>query len=542
MSVQVPMLDAPGAKSSKAAAPVEETLGRGFDVKSFVENFEVLAEEKDGLDRLRSLVRALAVEGRLTRPKGESVAAGGEGWHRLALGDIGQWGSGGTPLRTNTAYYGGDICWLKIGDLTDADVWGAEESITHLGLANSSAKLVPSGAVLVAMYGSIGKLGLVRKECATNQAIAHCVPDAAVVTAQYLMLLLRHHREAFIFQGKGAAQQNISQTVLKAFQVALPPLPEQKRIVAKVDELMRLLDDLEGKQVKKRETQVWLRTAALDALTSAETPEEFEAAWRRVTDNFEVLFERAESIPELRSALVDTAIRGVLTQREPVDGDAHPLVAEMGRKVGYASEVEEPPFRLPSTWEWSRLGALSRDVRYGYTASARHERAGVRLLRITDIQNDRVNWETVPGCEIDALKLASFALGDGDLVIARTGGTIGKTYLVQGLTVRAVFASYLIRVAPIAPMSPAYLKVFTGSGLYWKQLYAGSAGTGQPNVNATTLRTLAVPVPPPAEQRRIVAKVEHLMKLCDDLEAKLHRAETTAAKLAEAVVAEMVRA
>lgn len=162
-----------------------------------------------------------------------------QGWEWLPLGKIGRWGSGGTPKRGNKAYFGGDIPWVKIGDLNDGVVTTTEESITDLGLANSSAKLIPPNVVLIAMYGaSIGKMGMTGVECTTNQAIASCDTFKDLVDPWFLFWTLRKLRKQFIGDGKGGGQDNISQTVLKKTHIAVPPKPEQLRIVNRLNDLL----------------------------------------------------------------------------------------------------------------------------------------------------------------------------------------------------------------------------------------------------------------------------------------------------------------
>jgi len=200
-------------------------------------------------------------------------------------------------------------------------------------------------------------------------------------------------------------------------------------------------------------------------------------------------------------------------------------------------KAEEMPFVLPAGWVWCRLGGIAKQIHYGYTASADHSLQDFRFLRITDIQDNSVLWDTVPGCEITPEDAQKYLLADGDILIARTGGTIGKTYLVDGISVRAVFASYLIRVIPADEISPEYLKLFLESPQYWGQLRAESKGTGQPNVNATSLGNLLVPLPPLAEQERIVERVEALFALCDGLAAELSGAEAVRARWVAAVLA-----
>ena len=162
-----------------------------------------------------------------------------DGWELVQLGSLGTWGSGGTPKRTNEQYYAtAGIPWLVIGDLNDRVVVKSANFITEQGLKDSSAKLLPIGTLLVAMYGSIGKLGITGIQCATNQAIAFCRPNGAIVGLRYLYHALFNAKLKLLAQGQGGAQQNISQSVLKAFQVPLAPLPEQTRIANQLDTLL----------------------------------------------------------------------------------------------------------------------------------------------------------------------------------------------------------------------------------------------------------------------------------------------------------------
>jgi type I restriction enzyme, S subunit len=167
-------------------------------------------------------------------------------WQVKKLGDIAKWGSGGTPTSTNAAYYGGNIPWLIIGDLNDSYITSSGKSITELGLKNSSAKIVKPDSVLVAMYGSIGKLGINKIHVATNQAIAFTDQLNDKINNKYLFHFLYHNRSKLHSLGKGGTQKNISQTVLKQVLIPFPPLSEQLSIVSKIEEL---LSDLEnGKQ------------------------------------------------------------------------------------------------------------------------------------------------------------------------------------------------------------------------------------------------------------------------------------------------------
>ena len=164
------------------------------------------------------------------------------GWVETTLDTVADWGSGGTPKAGTASYYGGPIPWAIIGDLTDGIVRKTAGTITELGLRNSSAKVIDTDVVLIAMYGSIGKLGLPVIPMATNQAIAFARPRSGVLMRGYLFYYLMHARHRLAAAGKGATQQNISQTILKAWRVQLAPFGEQQRIVAAIEEQFSRLD------------------------------------------------------------------------------------------------------------------------------------------------------------------------------------------------------------------------------------------------------------------------------------------------------------
>lgn len=157
------------------------------------------------------------------------------GWSRRKLSEIAALSSGGTPARSRPEHFGPGHLWVKIGDLTEAKVDTAAESITNSGLANSSAELLPSGTVLLAMYGaSIGRTGILTVEASTNQAICAMQPDLHYVTADFLLVALQARKKTFVAAGYGGAQPNISQRFLKDFEVLLPPLEQQETILDRV--------------------------------------------------------------------------------------------------------------------------------------------------------------------------------------------------------------------------------------------------------------------------------------------------------------------
>ena len=166
------------------------------------------------------------------------------GWMWVRLGSCGSWGSGATPSRTNTEYYGGTIPWLKTGDLNDGIIKEIPEHITDLALEKTSVRLNPPGSVLMAMYGAtIGKLGILGISATTNQACCACIPYTGIYN-KYLFYFLLASRKSFIKMGEGGAQPNISKEKIVNFIIPLPPLAEQKRIVARLEELLPLCEKM----------------------------------------------------------------------------------------------------------------------------------------------------------------------------------------------------------------------------------------------------------------------------------------------------------
>ncbi len=268
-------------------------------------------------------------------------------------------------------------------------------------------------------------------------------------------------------------------------------------------------------------------------------------------EKFDQLADAPNAVPKMRELILQLAVQGKLVPQDPNDEPAANLIsqiAEEKRRLVAAKIIREKdeatpitedelPFEAPFGWEWARLSSITRRIHYGYTASAKADLNDVRLLRITDIQNNFVDWPSVPGCEIAQEDVAQYQLERGDILVARTGGTVGKTYLVHDVPVVAVFASYLIRIQGGSSLFDRYLKLFLESPTYWVQLEEGARGAAQPNVNGQTLGRMVVSVPPLAEQRRIVAKVDELMALCDRLEAQQQEQETRHAALARASLA-----
>lgn len=234
---------------------------------------------------------------------------------------------------------------------------------------------------------------------------------------------------------------------------------------------------------------------------------------------------------KLRQKILDLAIRGKLVPQDPNDEPASVLLeriraekerlikeGKIKRSKKTAEDETEAPFEIPDSWEWTTIGEIALSILYGVSESAK-ESGSYKLLRITDIQNNKVNWETVPFTNYDKDKVQPYLLQDGDILFARTGATVGKSYLVEGLLQPSIYASYLIRVQTSSVILPSYIKLFFESGYYWEQISLSSVGIGQPNVNGTTLSALSIPIPPYQEQQRISNEINRWFTLIDELES-----------------------
>ena len=565
----------------------------------FAEQFHIVAGAPNGIQKLREMIAQLAVKGKLIpqNPKDEPASVLlkriraekeklikegkikkakpllpidpdevpdelAESWAYDRLGNCSTViTKGATPTTYGFQFQSEGIRFVKVENIKGGKILHStfENFISEEAHEFQSRSQLKAGDILFSIAGTIGETCVVKERdlpANINQALAIISGTSACFSSAFLKLMLDSFIAKAIHDRKrGGAMNNVSLGDLKNLVVLLPPLAEQKRIVTKVDQLIALCDELESRQKKRVEDLITLNRASLNTLASADK-DSTQNDWQRISDNFDLFYESPENISELRQAILQLAVHGELDPQDPNDEPASILIKKIRAekekliKEGRIKKQkplppinpDEEPFKLPEGWEWVRLGKISANIHYGYTASAIPAVRDVRFLRITDIQDDHVKWDEVPGCQIEEAKFKGFELCCGDILIARTGGTIGKSYLVTDLSVRAVFASYLIRIIPAPKTFPQYIKLFLGSELYWAQLYDKSMGTGQPNVNATALKSLYIPLPPLAEQRRIVAKVNQLMALCDELEARLRQMQSAAETLMNAVVNELTTA
>ena len=370
---------------------------------------------------------------------------------------------------------------------------------------NMASKISKKGDILLARYGaSLGKV-FWAEDGAYNVAMARVIPlfDIALINKNYLYYYYKSsiYQETIMGNAR-SAQAGFNKDDLSKMFFPMPPLAEQVRIVSEIEKFEPLIAEYD-----KLEQQA----TRLDG----------------------------EIYDKLKKSILQYAIQGKLVPQDPNDEPASVLLeriraekkAKLGKKyvdsciykgddncyyehiAGRAQDEQvEVPFDIPDNWAWVRWGNLSFSIQYGYNAPAK-ESGRIKMVRISDIHNNEVDWEHVPFCDINETDIKTYLLKENDILFARTGGTVGKSYLVTCVPEEAIYAGYLIRTQYSAQLSAQYLKFFMESSLYWMQLKDGTIATAQPNCNGQTLSKMILPLPPLAEQKRIVAKINEIFAM-----------------------------
>lgn len=564
---------------------------------ALVRQFELLATAPDGVARIRELILALAVQGKLesqdprsepasvlrhsiTADDGRSTMKGRgrlakpvadvsekeqwfalpPGWEWARLGSLGHWGAGATPSRSKSSYYGGSIPWFKSGELTADFISESEEKITEEALADCSLRLNQVGDVLVAMYGAtIGKTAILSVKGTTNQAVCACTPFASLRNT-YLLLLLKALKPYFVSIGAGGAQPNISREKIVATVVGLPPLEEQVRIVARVEELMRLCDALEAKGRLEAEQHARLLSTLLCTLTDSSTPEELAANWQRVVDHFDLLLDRPQAVDALEQTILQLAVRGLLVPQDPSEEPATVLIEQI--RVARAGQLADPsrrnaraelpevepdewPFDPPPGWAWTRFGEVAQ-VSGGVTLGRKGAIASPVLrpyLRVANVQRWKLALDSMKDIVIDEAELPRYQLAEGDLLITEGGDwdKVGRTAIWRSELPECLHQNHVFKARGYTrTWNPSWAELYLNLDVA-RAYFAASAKqtTNLASINMTELRHCVFPLPPLNEQARIVTRVTELRRACAELRQRLAASQTTQFLLAEALVAEV---
>jgi type I restriction enzyme S subunit len=334
----------------------------------------------------------------------------------------------------------------------------------------------------------------------------------------------------------GTAQPKLNQAKLNAIPVALPPLAEQHRIVAKVDELMALCDRLEARQQGAEAAHTRLVQALLGSLTQARDAEEFQACWQRVHAHFSDLFTTDESVEALKQVVLQAACSGRLIATTSL------IAAEPSARYLDALPKASLPFAIPPDWRWTRLGDLCALVTSGSRGwKDYYADKGSTFIRSQDIKFDRLEFDRRA---FVALPLnaegARTQVQQYDLLITITGANVGKAAVLTEAPDDAYVSQHVALVRLRDPLQAAYIHRWLTNSYGGRSILLSSSYGAKPGLNLQNIKDLPVPLPPLAEQRRIVAKVTELLALCDQLKARIAAARAKHAQLAEALVAQAV--
>lgn len=509
------------------------------------------------LKEIEAEKQRLVKEGKIKKPKSlppvtekEKPYALPQGWEWVRLGEIGIWKSGSTPSRTNSNYYGGNIPWVKSGEVKQGRITQTDESITELALNECSISLNPKGSVLVAMYGAnIGEVGILDIEATTNQAICAC-RTYAEFDERYLLSLISSLKPYFISQGAGAAQPNISREKIVATPFPLPPLPEQHRIVAKIDELMARCDELEQLHRTQQDKRLTVHTAAVQQLLNIAKPQQHQRAQQFLAEHFGALYTVKENVAELRKAILQLAVMGKLVPQDSNDQPTSELLKEIEaekQRLAKEGKIKAPKplppikpaevlYELPQGWKWMRLGELGITQTGTTPPSKDRENYGdhIPFIGPGDIKGGSISYS---GDGLSEQGLASGRLIDANsILMVCIGGSIGK-HAIAG---RDIACNQQINtLTPYKQISEKYIFYVMGGPIFQNAVFSQAGGSATPIINKQKWSAIPVPIPPAHEQYRIVARIDQLMALCDALDQQIDAATAKQTELLCAVMAQV---
>lgn len=520
------------------------------------------------LKRIQAEKARLLKEGKIRKPKILDDRDDEDGlfrvpslWKWCRLSEVGAIVGGGTPPSADADNFtrgGSGIAWLTPADLgkqTDLYVSHGARDLTEQGLRSSSATLMPKGSVLFTSRAPIGYTAIAANEISTNQGFKSVVPYILACNL-YIAVYFRAFGKWIDGKASGTTFREVSGKIVANLPLPLPPLAEQQRIVAKLDELMALCDRLEAVQTERETRRDRVAASSLHRLNNGADADEFREHSRFYLRHLPRLTTRPEHIQQLRQAILNLAVRGKLVPQDPNDELASALLkriqAERERLVSggqikknksrRTSSQGKHPFVLPSSWVWIRLEDVMPEFQNG--ESSRGDTGGklTVVLRLADIKEGQVSLSDIRKIPIDQRSARKYQLSAGDILVVRVNGSadiVGR-FVVCAQEIHGIYCDHFIRMRiRDAWFTPAFLGLLGASTLIREQiadLFVTTAG--QKTINQGHIGSLLVPLVPLAEQHRIVAKVDELMALCDRLEAQLTTTQSESRRLLEAVLNE----
>ena len=480
------------------------------------------------------------------------------GWAWIRLNEYGEWGSGSTPKRSNSEYYGGSIPWFKSGELKADYISVSEETITDLALAETSVRYNNVGDVLVAMYGAtIGKTAILSVRATTNQAVCACTPFIGLSNT-YLLLLLKAYKSRLIGMGAGGAQPNISREKIINTVIALPSENEQHRIVAKVDELMALCDQLEQQTEASIEAHQLLVCTLLNTLTHSADANELMENWARISDHFDTLFTTEESIDQLKQTILQLAVMGKLVPQDPNDEPASVLLERIAeekaqlikeKKIKKQKALppitdDEKPFDLPNGWGFAHMQDLCELITDGTHQTPKYTDTGRPFISAQCVKPFRFMPEN---CRYVSEEHYQAYIKNRnpefrDILLSRVGAGIGEAAMIDTNLEFAIYVSTGLLKPHKSSVMSEYLVLWLNSplGRGFSERNTLGKGVSQGNLNLSLIRAFVVSLPPLQEQRKIVIQVEKLSNLCNLLKERLQATQLTQLNLTDAIVEQAV--
>ena len=555
-----------------------------MNAKQLIAHFERVSDAPNAASELRKLVLDLAVMGRLasldqsdTPPKellrsiraeksrltlekvirkskplapidqSELPLHRPEHWEWARLGEVCvRVTKGSTPTSYGHSFVPQGVSFVKVesirhGELKPTNISSFISEDTHNFLSRSQ---LTSGDILFSIAGSIGTCAIVPETILpanTNQALAIIGGSHFVFDGRFLLLTLRSLMAAPIVEkARGGAMNNISLADVAGLVVPIPPKEEQERIVAKVDELTALTDELENAQKDREKRRDRLATSSqLRMVETTFDPETFRFSAAFYLERLPRLATRPEHISELRRTILDLALRGRLAPQETAEEHAGQTGSNA---MASGSEAMKGPYEIPQSWKWVRFGQIHELVRgVTYTKSDVADEAGPGYLPILRANNigAELNFDDLVFVRAERVSDTQ-KLRRGDFLIALSSGSknlVGKAAFVSE-DYEMGFGGFCGAVRSNSAEVIPYVGVFLTSPLYRQAIAGGSRGIGINNIKRGTLNDLAFPLPPLPEQERIVAKVDELMAVCDELENQLLEGSTKRARMLEAVLHE----
>ncbi|WGK83214.1 restriction endonuclease subunit S [Vibrio aestuarianus] len=478
------------------------------------------------------------------------------GWSWIRLNEYGEWGSGSTPKRSNSGYYDGGIPWFKSGELKADYISESEETITELALSETSVRYNNVGDVLVAMYGAtIGKTAILSVRATTNQAVCACTPFTGLSNT-YLLTLLKAYKARLIGMGAGGAQPNISREKIINTVIALPSTAEQHRIVAKVDELMALCDQLEQQTEDSIEAHQVLVTTLLDTLTHSADADELMQNWARISEHFDTLFTTEESIDQLKQTILQLAVMGALSQ--PLNSDTSidvhlDNILEQQKQLATAKEyslIEAEVLKAKNEISNNRVVLKARCfcnfITKGTTPSKNEllETGDVPFLKVYNIVNNELDFDYRPifiSNEVHTSKLKRSIAHPGDVIMNIVGPPLGKVAVLSEQYPQWNMNQALAVFKPVSSVFNRYLYYVLSCELTLRSVLSEVKGTaGQDNLSLEQCRDLLVPIMSIQEQQRLVCLVDSLWDYCDRLKKRMKSSQKTQLHLTDAVTGQAV--